>query len=107
VLGGWSEPGGDQEAAEFVAVQRGGVRLVVQPGTTDVRRGPVVQEFFLDGVQSVLSPWVAWRLRPRSGRYARIMGTNYLISRKWALSDRFAISDDTGVPQFDVHGRFA
>jgi uncharacterized protein YxjI len=35
------------------------------------------------------------------------MGTNYLISRKWALSDRFAITDDTGVPQFDVHGRFA
>ena len=33
------DPGGDQEAAEFVAVQRGGVRLVVQPGTTDVRRG--------------------------------------------------------------------
>ena len=45
VLGGWSEPGSDQEAAEFVAVQRGGVRLVVQPGTTDVRRGRVVQEF--------------------------------------------------------------
>ena len=58
-------------------------------------------------MRSVLSPWVAWRLRPRSGRYARIMGTNYLISRKWALSDRFAITDDTGVPQFDVHGRFA
>ena len=50
VLGGWSEPGGDQEAAEFVAVQRGGVATRIQPGTTDVRRGPVVQKFFLDGV---------------------------------------------------------
>jgi hypothetical protein len=58
-------------------------------------------------MRSVLSPWVAWRLRPRSGLYARSMGTNYLISRKWALSDRFAITDGTGVPQFDVHGRFA
>jgi hypothetical protein len=50
VLGGRAEPGGDQERAELVAVQGGGVRLVVQPGTADVRRGRVVQEFFFDGV---------------------------------------------------------
>ena len=32
VLAGRAEPGGDQERAELVAVQRGGVRLVIQPG---------------------------------------------------------------------------
>jgi hypothetical protein len=50
MLGGRAKPGGDQERAELVAVQGSGVRLVVQPGTTDVRRGRVVQEFFFDGV---------------------------------------------------------
>jgi uncharacterized protein YxjI len=35
------------------------------------------------------------------------MGSNYLISRKWALTSRFAITNDTGIPQFEVHGRFA
>jgi len=34
---GGAEPGGDQEGTELVAVQGGGVRLVVQPGTADVR----------------------------------------------------------------------
>jgi hypothetical protein len=50
VLGGRAEPGGDQERADLVAVQCGGVRLVVQPGTADVRGRGVVEEFFLDGV---------------------------------------------------------
>jgi hypothetical protein len=35
---GRAESGGDQEGAELVAVQCGGVRLVVQPGPADVRR---------------------------------------------------------------------
>jgi uncharacterized protein YxjI len=35
------------------------------------------------------------------------MGLNYLISRKWALAARFAITDDTGVPHFEVQGRSA
>jgi uncharacterized protein YxjI len=35
------------------------------------------------------------------------MGSNYLISRKWALTSRFAITDDTGMPRFEVQGRFA
>lgn len=35
------------------------------------------------------------------------MGLNYLISRKWALAARFAITDDTGVPRFEVQGRSA
>ncbi len=35
------------------------------------------------------------------------MGSNYLIARRWALTSRFAITDDTGVPQFEVRGRFA
>ena len=29
------------------------------------------------------------------------------MSRRWALTSRFAITDDTGVPQFEVQGRFA
>jgi hypothetical protein len=33
------EPGGCQQRAELVAVERGGVRLVVHPRTTDVRGG--------------------------------------------------------------------
>jgi uncharacterized protein YxjI len=35
------------------------------------------------------------------------MGSQYLISRRWALTSRFAITDDTGTPQFEVQGRFA
>jgi uncharacterized protein YxjI len=35
------------------------------------------------------------------------MSANYLIARKWALSDRFAITDESGLPQFEVRGRFA
>ena len=50
MLGGRAKPGGNQERAELVAVQGSGVRLVVQPGTADVRGGRVVQEFFFDGV---------------------------------------------------------
>jgi hypothetical protein len=50
VLGGRAEPGGDQDRAELVAVQRGGVRLVVQPWAADVRGRGVLEEFFLDGV---------------------------------------------------------
>ena len=34
-----AEPGGYQWRAELVAVERGGVRLVVHPRTTDVRGG--------------------------------------------------------------------
>jgi uncharacterized protein YxjI len=35
------------------------------------------------------------------------MASQYLISRKWALNSRFAITDDTGTPQFEVNGKFA
>jgi hypothetical protein len=50
VLGRRAEAGGDQERAELVAVQGGGVRLVVQPGTADVRGRGMVEEFLPDGV---------------------------------------------------------
>jgi uncharacterized protein YxjI len=36
------------------------------------------------------------------GRYPRLVGSDYLISRKWAFTTRFAITDDTGVPHFQV-----
>ena len=51
VLCGRPEPGGDQEGAELVAVQGGGVRLVIQPRPTDVRRRRVLEELFLHGVR--------------------------------------------------------
>jgi uncharacterized protein YxjI len=35
------------------------------------------------------------------------MNSAYLISRKWAMTSRFAIADDTGAAQFEVQGRFA
>jgi hypothetical protein len=50
VLDGRAEPGGDQEGAELVAVQGGGVRLIVQPRTANVRGRGMVKEFLLDGV---------------------------------------------------------
>ena len=50
VLAGRAEAGGDQERPDLVAVQGGGVRLVVQPGTADVRGGRVLEELFFDGV---------------------------------------------------------
>ncbi len=50
VLADRAEPGGDKEGADFVLVQGGGVRLVVQPGTANVGGRGMVEEFFLDGV---------------------------------------------------------
>ena len=50
MLAGQPEPGGDQRGAELVAVQAGGVRLVIQPGPADVGGRRVAEEFFLDGV---------------------------------------------------------
>jgi len=41
---GGPESGGDQDRAELVAVQGGGVRLIIQPGTADVRGRGVLQE---------------------------------------------------------------
>jgi uncharacterized protein YxjI len=35
------------------------------------------------------------------------MAANYLISRKWSLADRFAITDANGVEQFAVEGRLS
>jgi uncharacterized protein YxjI len=35
------------------------------------------------------------------------MTSRFLISRKWALTSRFAVTDEAGIPQFEVHGRFA
>jgi uncharacterized protein YxjI len=35
------------------------------------------------------------------------VAVNYLISRKWSLADRFAITDPAGVEQFSAEGRLA
>ena len=45
-----AEPGRYQERAELVAVQGGGVRLVVHPRTADVGGRGMLQELFFDGV---------------------------------------------------------
>jgi uncharacterized protein YxjI len=34
------------------------------------------------------------------------MQSTYLMSRKLSLTGRFAITNDAGIPQFEVHGRF-
>ena len=39
MLRGWPEPGSYQQRAELVAVQAGGVRLIIQPGPPDVSGG--------------------------------------------------------------------
>jgi len=50
VLGGGAEPGGDQQGADLVAVQPGGVGLVVNPGPTNMGRRRVAEQVFLDRV---------------------------------------------------------
>jgi hypothetical protein len=45
-----AEPGSDQQRAELVAVQGGGMGLIVQPRTAEVRGRGVIQELFFDGV---------------------------------------------------------
>jgi hypothetical protein len=45
-----AEPGGDQQGAELVAVQRDRMRLVVDPRPPDMGSGRVIQEFFFDRV---------------------------------------------------------
>jgi hypothetical protein len=45
-----SDPGGDQERAELVAVQAGGVGFVVQAGAADMRGRGMIEELFLERV---------------------------------------------------------
>jgi hypothetical protein len=71
VLEDRAEAGGDQERAELVAVQGGGVRLMIQPRSADVGGRGVVEEFFLDGVlaepgDGTQPPGEVARARPRA-----------------------------------------
>jgi hypothetical protein len=50
VFTGHAKTGGDQQRAELVTVQPGSVRLVIEPGTADMRGQRVIKQFFLDGV---------------------------------------------------------
>jgi hypothetical protein len=50
VLDGWSEPGGHKKRTEFISVEPGDVRLVVEPGPTDMNRWRVIEKLLLDGV---------------------------------------------------------
>ena len=35
------------------------------------------------------------------------MPRSYLMSRKWSMTNRFTITDETGAPQFEVQGKSA
>ena len=50
MLGGPAETGGDQQRAELVTVQAGGVRLIVQARTADMSGRGVIEEVFFDGI---------------------------------------------------------
>ncbi len=34
------------------------------------------------------------------------MSGHFLMSRKWSMTERFTITDDTGAPRYEVQGRF-
>jgi hypothetical protein len=50
VPGGRAETSGDQQRADLVAIQGGGVRLIIQPRPPDVRGRGVLEKLFLDRV---------------------------------------------------------
>jgi hypothetical protein len=50
VPGGRTEADGDQQRPDLVTVQRGGVRLIIQPGPADVRGGGMLQQVLPYGV---------------------------------------------------------
>jgi len=50
MIGRWAEPGSDQHCAELVAVQRDGMRLIIQPRTPDGGGRGVLEELFFDSV---------------------------------------------------------
>jgi hypothetical protein len=45
-----AEPGSDQQAAELVTIQGGGMGFIVQPRTADMGGRGVIQQLFFDGV---------------------------------------------------------
>jgi hypothetical protein len=50
MLGRWAEPGGHQQRAELVAIERGHVRLIIQPRTPDMGGRRMIEELFFDCV---------------------------------------------------------
>ena len=50
VLGGLAEAGGDEQRAELVTVQRGGVRLIVQARAADMCGRGMLEQLFLHRV---------------------------------------------------------
>ena len=54
MLGRRAEPGGDEQGAELIAVQRDGVRLVVDSRPPDMGGRGVLEEFFFDRVLIVV-----------------------------------------------------
>jgi hypothetical protein len=50
VLAGWSEPGSHKKRTEFISIEPGDVRLVVEPGPAHKNRRRVIKKLLLDGV---------------------------------------------------------
>jgi hypothetical protein len=50
VLDGWSKPGNYKKRTEFISVEPGDVRLVVEPGPADMNRWRVIEKLLLDGI---------------------------------------------------------
>ena len=80
MLGRRAEPGDDEQGAELVAVQRDGMRLIVDPRPPDVGGRGMFKELFLDRApvepgDGAQPPVTAARARPRvsSSRAKRSM----------------------------------
>jgi hypothetical protein len=50
VIAGPGETGGDKHRPDLVAIQPGGIRLIIQPRPANVHRWRVIQQAFFDGV---------------------------------------------------------
>jgi hypothetical protein len=48
---------GDEQGAEFIAVQSDGVRFVIDPGSADVGGGRVLKEIFLRWRTCITRRW--------------------------------------------------
>jgi hypothetical protein len=57
MLGRRAEPGSHQQRAEFIAIQRDGAGLVVDPRPPDLGGRGVLEEFFFYGVFRGLTRW--------------------------------------------------
>ncbi len=101
MLGGRPETGGDQDGAELIAVQRGGVRLIIKPGTADVRRRGMLEKFFLDAPAPIGAARFPCALKDEDASRAGADAKRSMIGSR---GQRFAGGDEQVFP-FHDHGR--